>query len=64
MDESGKAQFNYLRLLVIILITLTAAFFRLYQITQLPPGDGYDPAYYGVDALQILNVSEQNPLRD
>ena len=55
MDESGKAQFNYLRLLVIILITLTAAFFRLYQITQLPPGDGYDPAYYGVDALQILN---------
>lgn len=45
----------YLRLLVIILITLVGAFFRVYRIASLPPGDGYDPAYYGVDALQILN---------
>jgi 4-amino-4-deoxy-L-arabinose transferase-like glycosyltransferase len=45
----------HLRVLVIILITLLATFFRLHQITRLPPGDGYDPAYYGVDALQILH---------
>jgi hypothetical protein len=40
--------------LAIVLITLLAAFLRLYRIEALPPGDGYDPAYYGVDALQIL----------
>jgi hypothetical protein len=44
----------HLQVLVIILITSLAALFRLYQIAQLPPGDGYDPAYYGVDALEIL----------
>ncbi len=49
-----KLNLSRLRLPVIILITLLAAFFRLYQITRLPPGDGYDPAYYGVDALEIL----------
>lgn len=52
----NRARFNLarLRLPVIVAITLIAAAFRLYQIAQLPPGDGYDPAYYGVDALQIL----------
>jgi 4-amino-4-deoxy-L-arabinose transferase-like glycosyltransferase len=35
-------------------ITALAAFFRLYRIASLPPGDGHDPAFYGVDALQIL----------
>jgi hypothetical protein len=35
-------------------IVLLAAFFRLYRIDSLPPGDGYDPAYYGVDALEFL----------
>ncbi|HQE92246.1 MAG TPA: glycosyltransferase family 39 protein [Anaerolineae bacterium] len=44
----------HLRVPAIILITLLAAFLRLYHIDRLPPGDGYDPAYYGIDALEIL----------
>ena len=39
---------------LIVGITLIAACFRLYQIASLPPGDGYDPAFYGIDALEIL----------
>lgn len=39
----------------LVAIVLLAAFLRLYRITDLPPGDGYDPAWYGVDALQILD---------
>jgi 4-amino-4-deoxy-L-arabinose transferase-like glycosyltransferase len=35
-------------------IMALAAFFRLYRIAGLPPGDGHDPAFYGVDALRIL----------
>ncbi|MEA3375140.1 MAG: glycosyltransferase family 39 protein, partial [Chloroflexota bacterium] len=42
------------RWLLVAAITLLAAFLRLYRIDSLPPGDGYDPAYYGVDALQFL----------
>lgn len=40
--------------LVVIAITLLAAFFRLYEIDVLPPGETYDPAWYGLDALAIL----------
>ena len=40
--------------LALLAIVLLAAFLRLYRIGSLPPGDGYDPAWYGVDALQIL----------
>ncbi|MGC9349111.1 MAG: hypothetical protein ACP5JG_13280 [Anaerolineae bacterium] len=36
-------------------ILVLAAFLRFYKIGSLPPGDGYDPAWYGVDALQILD---------
>jgi 4-amino-4-deoxy-L-arabinose transferase-like glycosyltransferase len=43
------------KLLALLGITLLAAFFRLYRIDTIPPGDRYDPAYYGVDALQILD---------
>jgi 4-amino-4-deoxy-L-arabinose transferase-like glycosyltransferase len=43
-----------IKLLVLLGITLLAAFFRLYRLDTLPPAEGYDPAYYGVDALQIL----------
>jgi 4-amino-4-deoxy-L-arabinose transferase-like glycosyltransferase len=39
----------------LLAITAWAAFLRLYQIDSIPPGDGYDPAYYGLDALKILN---------
>ncbi|MBN2002404.1 MAG: glycosyltransferase family 39 protein [Anaerolineae bacterium] len=53
MDRT-KFNLSHVRLFAIILITLLGAFFRLYQIANLPPGDGYDPSYYGVDALEIL----------
>jgi 4-amino-4-deoxy-L-arabinose transferase-like glycosyltransferase len=46
---------NKIKLSLLIATTVLAAFFRLHRIDQLPPGDGYDPAYYGVDALQILD---------
>jgi hypothetical protein len=40
---------------VLLAITLVAAFLRLYQIERLPPGDSFDPARYGEDALRILD---------
>lgn len=43
-----------LKLILLLVITLLAAFLRFYRLGSLPPGDGYDPAYYGVDALQLL----------
>ncbi|MFQ5341012.1 MAG: glycosyltransferase family 39 protein [Anaerolineae bacterium] len=42
------------KLLLLGGIVLVAAFLRLYRIDSLPPGDYYDPAYYGLDALSIL----------
>jgi hypothetical protein len=42
------------KLLLLAGITLVATFFRMHKIDSLPPGDGYDPAFYGVDALTIL----------
>jgi 4-amino-4-deoxy-L-arabinose transferase-like glycosyltransferase len=38
----------------LLTITAVAAFLRLYQIDRIPPGDGYDPAFHGLDALEIL----------
>lgn len=43
-----------LKLLLLAGIILVAASFRLYKLDSLPPGDGYDPAYYGLDGLAIL----------
>jgi hypothetical protein len=40
---------------LLLAIVLIAAFLRFYRIDSLPPGDGYDPAFYGVDALRILD---------
>ncbi|MCO6449162.1 MAG: glycosyltransferase family 39 protein [Caldilineales bacterium] len=40
---------------ILLGIVALAAFYRLYRIDALPPGDGYDPAWYGVDALAILD---------
>jgi hypothetical protein len=42
----GQSETNVARLRVAILLVVTviAAFLRLYRIDQLPPGDGYDPA--------------------
>ena len=35
--------------------TLIGAFLRLYKLVQLPISSGFDPAYYGLDALAILD---------
>lgn len=43
-----------IELLLLAAITGLAAFFRLFRLDTLPPGDGHDVAQYGVDALQIL----------
>ncbi len=39
---------------LLLAITLIGAFFRFFRLDALPPGDGYDVAQYGVDALRIL----------
>jgi 4-amino-4-deoxy-L-arabinose transferase-like glycosyltransferase len=44
-----------LKLLLLVGVNLLAIFLRFYKIDSLPPGDGYDPAFYGVDALAILD---------
>ncbi len=43
------------RKLLLAVVILIGVFFRLHQIADLPPGDGFDPAYYGLDALLILD---------
>jgi len=48
------AKFRPFKLLLLTAITLWGAFFRLYRIDSLPPGETYDPAFYGLDALAIL----------
>jgi 4-amino-4-deoxy-L-arabinose transferase-like glycosyltransferase len=55
MDGSLTTWVGRYRLFILALITLLGAFLRLYQIADLPPGDGYDTAQYGLDALQILD---------
>ncbi|MFQ5595176.1 MAG: glycosyltransferase family 39 protein [Anaerolineae bacterium] len=49
-----KLRSSRFKLFLLAGIVLIAAFLRLYRIDSLPPGDGYDPAYYGLDALSIL----------
>lgn len=41
--------------LLLAAIILIGAFLRLHLITGIPPGDDFDPAYYGLDALRILD---------
>jgi 4-amino-4-deoxy-L-arabinose transferase-like glycosyltransferase len=55
MDGSLTTWVGRYRLFILALITLLGALLRLYQIGDLPPGDGYDTAQYGLDALQILD---------
>jgi 4-amino-4-deoxy-L-arabinose transferase-like glycosyltransferase len=50
-----ETQLRRIKWLLLAAIILLAAFFRLYRIDSLPPGDGYDPAFYGIDALKILD---------
>jgi len=50
----ARPRFAHIKLLLLIGITLLAAFLRLYRLESLPPGDSWDPAYYGLDGLAIL----------
>jgi 4-amino-4-deoxy-L-arabinose transferase-like glycosyltransferase len=50
----SRPQLTKAKLVALLAIVLLAAFLRLYRIDTIPPGDRYDPAYYGVDALRIL----------
>ncbi len=44
-----------LSIVLLSIITFVGAFYRFYQLQIIPPGDGFDPAYYGLDAVRILN---------
>lgn len=39
---------------LLLAITALGALLRFYRLATLPPGDGYDVAQYGVDAMHIL----------
>jgi 4-amino-4-deoxy-L-arabinose transferase-like glycosyltransferase len=43
-----------IELVALIFIVLVAAFFRLYDLDELPPGLHYDEAFSGNDAVNIL----------
>jgi len=51
----GKIPTPLIKTILLVIIILIGAFFRLHQIADLPPGDDFDPAYYGLDALRILD---------
>jgi 4-amino-4-deoxy-L-arabinose transferase-like glycosyltransferase len=40
---------------ILLAITALGAFLRFFRLDALPPGDGFDVAQYGVDALRILD---------
>lgn len=40
---------------MIVFVILSGAFFRFHQLAIFPPSSGWDTAYYGVDALRILD---------
>jgi hypothetical protein len=46
---------RFIKLLVLVAITLLAAFFRLYRIDTLPAAAGFDQAAYAMEALDILD---------
>ena len=48
-------QSNKFKFVILLFIIIIAVFFRFFQLENLPPGDGFDPAYYGLDALRILD---------
>ncbi|MCP4419176.1 MAG: hypothetical protein GY805_21380 [Chloroflexi bacterium] len=41
--------------LLIVFIILIGAYFRFHRLATFPPSSGWDTAYYGVDALRILD---------
>ena len=54
MRQRGVERSHWVSFALLAAITACGAFLRLYRIDRLPPADGYDAAYYGVDALQLL----------
>lgn len=50
-----RLEWHHAKLLLLLVVTVLGAFFRLHRIGSLPPGDRYDPAFYGVDALRVLS---------
>jgi 4-amino-4-deoxy-L-arabinose transferase-like glycosyltransferase len=55
MSDRPKSSARVVRTVLLVLATLVAACFRLVKIDRLPPGESYDPAFYGLDALAILH---------
>ena len=51
LPKSSKS----LKFTLLLIIMAVGGFYRFYQLQIMPPGDGFDPAYYGLDALRILN---------
>lgn len=51
-DDQIHVRFNRFWLLVVIV--LIGAFLRLHELAAVPPSAGFDVAYYGLDALGIL----------
>lgn len=55
MSRSFPLHRSWARLVLLAAIIAAGAFLRFYRIQSLPPAEGYDAAYYGVDALQLLD---------
>lgn len=55
MVTSGRYQLSVNPHAVKLIILMIGVFLRLHQLATLPPDLGFDPAYYGIDALEILD---------
>lgn len=55
MLNTLTAHLGRYRALYLFAIITVGAFLRLFRLGDLPPGDGYDVAQYGLDALDILD---------
>lgn len=56
--KAGKGRFPVSqqrpRIWLVAIVILIGAFMRLHDLAAVPPSAGYDVAYYGLDALDIL----------
>ena len=50
---TSKSQKRTIRVVILLLILLLAAFLRIWQLDSLPPGLYHDEAYNGLDALSL-----------
>ena len=53
--QQARDLFRQTAFWLVVAATLLGAILRLYQLATLPISSGFDPAYYGLDALGILN---------